>query len=290
MVAALKSSDLLSQSIKDEEFEAMSRLVYENFGIVLSQEKRTLVVGRLNGCLSRRNIHSFSEYLALLKADKSKELLSELANQISTNFTSFYRESSHFDFLVERALPEVLERLRKRGSRDLRIWCAACSSGEEAYTIQMNIQRKLGLDYNQWDAGLLATDISEKVLRLAKNGVYSREQLEKVPSELLNGYFRQQSDGTFAVKESVKNQILFRRFNLMNASFPFVRPFQIIFCRNVMIYFDDVTRQSLIRKFLNLLEPGGYLFIGHSESIGPNWSEFESMQTAVYRKRNVHAS
>lgn len=272
------------EQISDNEFHAISRLVYKNFGIVLGEEKRSLVVGRLHGCLSRRRIETFSQYLNLLKSDKTGELLSELVNQISTNFTSFYREASHFEFLAEKALPEVMKSLAARRSTDLRVWCAACSSGEEAYTIQITIMRKLGLQYPSMNAGLLATDISGKVLDIARQGQYNTEQIAGVNAEIKRIYFKALPDGRHEIKPNVREQILFRRLNLMNDHFPFKTPFQIIFCRNVMIYFDEETRKRLIQKFYNLLEPGGYLFIGHSETIPQDCAPFKSILPAVYRK------
>ncbi len=278
------------EPISDSEFFAISRLVYKNFGIVLGEEKRSLVVGRLQSCLTRRHIATYSQYLNVLKSDKTGEVLSELVNQISTNFTSFYREASHFDFFAETALPEAMKLLQARKSNDLRIWCAACSSGEEAYTIQITMMKKFGLQYPSLNAGLLATDISAKVLDLAQAGLYSPEQLTQVDEATKRSYFRKHADGRYEIKESVKDQVLFRRLNLMNASFPFKRPFQIIFCRNVMIYFDEPTRRALVQKFYDLLEPGGYLFIGHSETIPQGSGDFRIIMPAVYRKTPRTAS
>lgn len=274
-----------SDRITDAEFTAISKIVYDHFGIVLGEEKRSLVVGRLHHCLAKRRISSFSEYLQLLKGDQSREIISELVNQISTNFTSFFREPAHFDFLTNKALPEVLSNLQKQGSNDLRIWCAACASGEEAYTLQMVIMKKLGLEYANWDAGLLATDISEKALSSARSATYSAEQMQGVSDDLKRAYFKANGSDQFSAKEVLRNQILFRRFNLMNERFPFPKPFQIIFARNVMIYFDEETRKNLIRKFYNVLAPGGYLFIGHSETINSGWTDFRSVLPAVYHKR-----
>lgn len=285
MAQSLETSKNDQDQITDAEFWSLSKLVYNNFGIVLGEEKRSLVIGRLTSCLSRRGLKSFSEYLKLLKNDANGEIHSELVNQISTNFTSFFRESSHFDFLAERALPEIMTRLRKRGSKDLRFWCAACASGEEAYTIQMVIMKKLGLDYGAFDAGLLATDISTKVLNTAKAGIYTEEQIGGMDAEMKRYCFKQTEPAQFVVKDNIRSQILFRRFNLMNERFPFKTPFQIIFARNVMIYFDDETRKQLVRKFYNHLEPGGYLFIGHSETINPDWTDFKSVLPAIYQKR-----
>lgn len=273
--------------ISDSEFQSISHLVHDQFGIVLGEEKRSLVIGRLHSCLTKRGLKSFGDYLKLLKEDKSGEIISELVNQISTNFTSFFREPAHFNFLTNRALSDVLTTLRNRRSNDLRIWCAACASGEEAYTLQMVIMRKLGLEYAQLDAGLLATDISAKALSAASQAIYSADQLKAVDNDMKLSYFKSVGADQYVVKEHVRNQILFRRFNLMNERFPFSKPFQIIFARNVMIYFDEETRRNLVRKFYKYLEPGGYLFIGHSETINSNWTDMRSILPAVYQKRSA---
>jgi len=270
--------------LTDQEFRAIAKLVYDNFGICLTDEKRGLVLGRLQSTLHRRQMRTFSEYLALLEEDRTGSTLSELVNLISTNHTSFFRESSHFQFLQQKALPDVLERLQKMRRRDLRIWCAACSSGEEAYTIQMSIMKSLGMQYGSLDAGLLATDISAKVLQQAAQGIYSSDRISEIPSDYLQSYLQVQPDGTYHIVDRVRNEIMFRRFNLMNTVFPF-KPFQIIFCRNVMIYFDTSTRHSLLQRLYNCLEPGGYLFLGHSEAINSGTTPFRNMVPAVYQKR-----
>ena len=284
MNAALDDSQKHIDPITDAEFSAISRIVYTNFGIVLGEEKRSLVVGRLHSCLGRRGLTNFGEYLRLLKRDESGEIHSELVNQISTNFTSFFREPAHFDFLANTVLPEWTAKLNKRGSNDLRIWCAACASGEEAYTLQMVIMRKLGLDYGSYDGGLLATDISAKALLVAKTAVYSAEQIGPISPGMRHAYFKSLGNNQFIVRDNIREQILFKRFNLMNERFPFGKKFQIIFARNVMIYFDEDTRQRLIRKLYNQLESGGYLFIGHSETINPEWTDLKNILPATYLK------
>ncbi|WP_218110121.1 CheR family methyltransferase [Oligoflexus tunisiensis] len=273
-----------SLRLTDNEFRAIARLVYENFGICLGEEKRGLVLGRLQSTLHRRQINDFSEYLAMLQQDRTGTLLSELVNQIATNHTAFFRENNHFQYLQQKALPDVLERLQKQQRRDLRIWCAACSSGEEAYTIQMCVMKSLGMQYAMLDAGLLATDISTKVLYQAAQGSYSGERVQDVPGDYVQSFFRLQADGNYQIIERVRNEIMFRRFNLMNQVFPF-KPFQIIFCRNVMIYFDANTRMNLLQRLYNCLEPGGYLFLGHSEAINSGSTPFKNLVPAVYQRR-----
>ncbi len=274
-----------SLRLSDKEFRDIASLVYDNFGICLTDEKRGLVIGRLQSTLHRRQIHSFSEYLDLIKNDRSGGMLSELVNLISTNHTSFFRESNHFQFLQQKALPDVLSVLQQQRRRDLRIWCAACSSGEEAYTIQMCVMKALGMQYGALDAGLLATDISARVLEHAALGQYSSDRIQDIPKDYLQSFFRLQNDGSYQVVDRVRHEIMFRRFNLMNTTFPF-KPFQIIFCRNVMIYFDAATRMKLLQRLHNCLEPGGYLFLGHSEAIGSGSTPFKNLVPAVYQRRS----
>ncbi len=274
-----------SLRLTDKEFRNIATLVYDNFGICLTDEKRGLVMGRLQSTLHRRQIPSFSEYLDLIKNDRTGSMLSELVNLISTNHTSFFRESNHFQFLQQKVLPDVLSQLQQQKRRDLRIWCAACSSGEEAYTIQMCVMKTLGMQYGTLDAGMLATDISARVLEQAAQGHYSSDRIQDIPQDYLQSFFRMQNDGSYQVIDRVRHEIMFRRFNLMNTTFPF-KPFQIIFCRNVMIYFDSKTRMNLLQRLYNCLEPGGYLFLGHSEAISSGSTPFKNLVPAVYQRRS----
>jgi chemotaxis protein methyltransferase CheR len=273
-----------SIKLTDVEFRAICKLVYDNFGICLTDEKRGLVLGRLQSTLHKRQLRSFAEYLELIKGDRTGNMLSELVNQISTNHTAFFRENNHFLYLSQKVLPDVVNHLQAMRRQDLRIWCAACSSGEEAYTIQMTVMKTLGMTYEGLDAGVLATDISTKVLQQAALGIYSHERVQDIPKDYLQSFFKLQQDGNYQVNERVRHEIMFRRFNLMNPIFPF-KPFQIIFCRNVMIYFDSATRQALLQRMSQCLEPGGYLFLGHSEAINSAAIGLKGLVPAVYQKK-----
>lgn len=253
--------------ITDKEFDSIRKLVYEKLGVNLTDQKKTLVTGRLQKILRQSKFKSFDDYYKYLISDKKGEALSILANQITTNHTFFYREHDHFDFFQKTGFPEIVERKRKLKSRDLRIWSAGCSSGEEPYMLVMLMMETLGADYGKYDAGILATDISEKALNMAKRGVYSAERMKNLPKIYLNKYFRKTPDKEYEVKEILKREVTYRRFNLMNRVFPFKEKFDIIFCRNVMIYFDAPTREKLVLRFADNLIPGGFLFIGHSETL-----------------------
>ncbi len=269
-------------TISDDEFQLLRDLVYQRFGIHLSEQKKSLVVGRLQKDLQNSGFKSFGDYYRHLIDNPSPDAFSNLINRISTNYSFFYREKAHFDFFTKTLLPDLTARLKRRRSNDLRIWCAGCSTCEEPYTLIMLMQEYFGLDYKNWDGGILATDISERVLAAGRKGVYPAEKAAQAPKILQERYFRRQG-GEMAVKEQVKKEVVIRRFNLMN-SFPFQKPFQIIFCRNVMIYFDKETRDNLVRKFHAVLEPGGYLFVGHSETVSRDDGLFSYVQPALYRK------
>ena len=270
--------------LSDDEFNLIRTLVYERFGINLTEAKRSLVVGRLQKTLRLLGFDSFMRFYEYLVQDKSGSALDALINQISTNHTFFYREGAHFAYFRDTVLPEMKLRFQHEQRRDLRVWCAGCSSGEEAYTIIIEMMEYFREEYNLWDAGVLGTDISAKALNKAVAGVYPCENIKNAPA-YAQRYFKKQQDDKWEVSSAIKKEVTFRRFNLMNQTFPFKKLFHVIFCRNVMIYFDQATRVGLIKKFHDCLAPGGYFFIGHSESLGREQSLFEYIMPAVYRRR-----
>lgn len=279
-----------AMGISDQEFRLIRDLVHERFGINLTEEKRALVTARLGKLLRSSGFENFRAYYDYLLADGTGSALDSLVNRISTNFTYFYRESEHFDIFFSTVLPEMDRRISRGNERDLRLWCAGCSSGQEPYTLQMLLREYFGEKYALWKAGLLATDISAKALETAMRGVYPEEALEGLPKPLRLRYFRKVADGEYGVRDDIKGDVTFRRFNLMNERFPFRQPFHIIFCRNVMIYFDQSTRDALTRRFSENIIPGGYLFIGHSETLGRKQTFFEYVKPAVYRRNSERMS
>ena len=278
----IKSLDFIE--IKKEEFYNLRNYVYKQIGINLGEDKIALVTGRLQKILRKLNLNNFSEYYNYLISEKTGEALSELANTISTNHTFFGREREHFDFFQHVALPEIVERCKANHSKDIRIWSAGCSSGEEPYTLVMLMQEFFGDQYKNWDAGVLATDISLKALAFAKTGVYPVERIGNLQENFKKKYFKKTEKGEFEVIDSIKKEVTFRRFNLMNPQFPFKKKFDVIFCRNVMIYFDEETRTNLVDKFYDLTVPDGYLFIGHSESLKRNLTRYHYIKPALYKK------
>ncbi len=270
--------------LSDADFRYIRDLVQSHFGIHLTEQKRTMVSGRLQKLLREMGLPDFRAYRRHLEISGCEKALDDLINRISTNHTYFFREPEHFTFLRETILPELKAHRIRSKNLDLRIWCAAASSGEEPYSILMTMLEFFGDDYADWDAGLLATDISVDALEAARCGSYSTGRVKGVPRTLLQKYFQKSTTGDWVVREDVRREITFRRFNLMNEQFPFRRLFDVIFCRNVMIYFNQSTRENLIKKLARHLVPGGYLLVGHSESIGRSNPNFFYVQPAVYRR------
>lgn len=268
-------------SISEKEFKQLTAYIKANYGIHLKAEKQALVTGRLNAVLLENKFESFTDYFNYLVSDKTGDAVIKLIDKITTNHTFFMRESDHFDFFKQKILPEIINRSKRK---DLRIWSAGCSSGEEPYTLAMIIDEFFGQDKKWWDTKILATDISSKVLDIAVKGSYSNEGMAAIPAFWKSHYFTKLNNEKSVLIDKIRNEVIYRKFNLMEQRFPFKKRFHVIFCRNVMIYFDQPTKMELIQKFYDSLEPGGYLLIGHSESIDRNSTEFKYIMPAVYRK------
>ena len=268
----------------DREFRQLRELVYERLGINLTEKKRSMLIGRLQKLLRTSSFNNFQDYYEYLVSDSSMTAMTELINRVTTNYSFFYRGKSHFEFFIQSALPEVVASLKKRNSRDLRVWTAGCSTGEEPYMLAILMREFFGNEYGMWDGGILATDISEKVLNFALQGVYPEDRTKEIPVQLKNKYLNKLNDGQLAIKDSIKREVVFRKFNLKNTHYPFQKPFQIIFCRNVMIYFDKQTRDTLLHHFYEATEPDGYLFIGHSETLGREQNLYKYIMPAVYKR------
>ncbi|SPF49296.1 Chemotaxis protein methyltransferase [Candidatus Desulfosporosinus infrequens] len=239
--------------------------------------------GRLSNVLVEKNFASFSEYFDYIIADKTGDAVVTLIDKITTNHTFFMREIDHFNYFKEKVLPQLMSRSK---NKDLRIWSAGCSSGEEPYTLAMLIDEFFGIDKKWWDTKILATDISSKVLDIAVKGIYNNEGIAKIPAYWKLNYFEKLENEKSVLVPKIRNEVIYRKFNLMDKTFPFKKKFQVIFCRNVMIYFDNQTKIDLVKKFYDSTEPGGYLFIGHSESLHQNETEYKNVLPAVYRKES----
>ena len=271
----------------DAEFQFLRDFVYKHCGIALSEQKRQLVQGRLLRRLRALGLKEFAGYCELLRKDPEGEL-GELASVISTNVTSFFREMHHYDLLVEQLLPRWLEE-KKNGGR-LRIWSAGCATGEEPYTLAMVLAEALEKHNAQnMDAKILATDLSPQALETARKGVYALDRLEGVSVERRRRWFLR-GEGDYAdyvcVNPRLRELVSILPLNLLH-DWPMQGPFDAIFCRNVVIYFDKPTKQRLFQRYAGLLPDGGYLFLGHSESMYGLNDSFDLIGRTVYRKRSA---
>lgn len=265
----------------DEEFKLLSRYIKEHSGINLQAQKKTLLVGRLNNLMVDLEMDSFMDYYRHLLNDTNGEQLSRLIDKVTTNHTFFMREAEHFSYFVQSVLPYFQKTIK---DRDFRLWCAASSTGEEPYTLAILLEEYFRTAAQLWDKKLLATDLSLNVLESAKKGIYTNEQINMLPKIWGLNYFDKISPTEYQIKNNIKREVIYRRFNLLEEVFPFKKQFHVIFCRNVMIYFDMPTKEALINKLYDSLEYGGYLFIGHSESINRDSTKFKYIKPAVYRK------
>lgn len=274
-----------SSDLSDRDFERISQLVYSQCGINLHDGKKELVKARLGKRLREGNFRSFSDYYKHVTTREGTDELITMIDSISTNLTYFFREESHFQRLqtVARSILDNASR-QMRKMPAIRIWCAGCSTGEEPYSLGITIKETLnGFPAN---VKIMATDISTRVLKIAADGVYPIEKTKNISSSLLRKYFQQGQgkwDGYVRIKKEISDMIDFSRFNLMETP-PSNQEFDIIFCRNVMIYFDKPTQASVVNKFYNCLDNGGYLFIGHSESLTGLEHAFKYIEPSVYRK------
>ena len=262
-------------------FDEIRQMLYDQFGINMNDSKLTLMESRLNKLLREKNIKSYPAFINYLKSDGTGKAMIELSTHLTTNHTHFNREPAHFDFFTRTALPEHVTYLERQNIKDLRVWCAGCSSGEESYMLAILLAEFMK-NRSGWDYDLLATDLSMKVLDIAQKGEYSSERISDLPDRYKDKYFNQMPSGNYVALESLKRHIIHRRFNLMH-KFKFRKKMQIILCRNVMIYFDDATKDRLIQKFYDQLVDGGYFFVGHSETFRGK-SNFTYISPGVYRK------
>ncbi len=273
--------------MKDKVFAAYAAIADREFGIQLPPEKKTLLETRLLRLLrpggEAAAYGSETEFLHHLKNDRTGRLLRMFAEAITTHHTFFMREADHFRYFRDAVLPWV-EQVSPNG--DIRTWCAACSTGQEAYTLAMLLEDYFGARPGHWEKTLLATDLSQSVLDFARQGNYLKNDIAALPLRWRTLYMGPgKDDAHLAVNTDLRRQVLYRRFNLITPVFPFRRPFHAIFCRNVMIYFDRKVRQQLARQFYDFLEPGGFLFVGHSEVVErQEGAPFRHVMPSVYRK------
>ncbi len=278
----IDESDVLGPQLSDAMFEEISTLVKSICGINLHEGKKQLVKARLNKRLRATNLPTYEAYLDHVRSDVNGDELTVMLDSLSTNLTQFFREPKHFEHLRGTVLPEVVR--RRSQERQIRIWSAGCSSGEEPYSIAIVLREHLGK--SDWNAAVLATDLSTRMLHRAKQGVYESMRLRDVPAGLLSKHFQlieARPARRYQVAPEVRQMVHFARLNLMER-WPMHGPFDAIFCRNVMIYFDKPTQERLVQRFWEILAPGGTLFLGHSESLAGVKHRFHYIQPTVYNK------
>ncbi len=279
--AAIITVDVDQDDRLEECFERISSLMYEISGVRLPSSKIGMVRSRLRRRLPALGLPGFPEYANLVESGCAQEEISTMVNLLTTNKTSFFREEPHFDFISDELLPQI-----RQSERPLTIWCAGCSSGQEPYSLAMLLREGLP-HFGPDTVRILATDLSSRVLEVAKTGIYEADLVEAVRADMRKRAFRPVTNGTgeraFQVVDPVRSVVKFARLNLMT-TWPMRGPFDLILCRNVMIYFDKPTRERLVQRFSDLLAPGGHLFVGHSEGLNNLQHDLRYVQPAVYQK------
>jgi len=276
----MSTASLKEDRMKASTFNRLRELIYDRSGITLGTNKESLVKARLSKRMRKLGIDRYEAYLDLVINDKTGLEMQDLLDAISTNVTSFYREPEHFEFMKT-----VIKERTKSGVNHLRVWSAACSSGEEPYTLAIEIMEAIGGKPS--DVKILATDIAPSVLKTGLKGEYSQEKIASVPRHLQAKYFtKKEAQGkcVHTISDRARDLVLFRQFNLNTFPYPIRGPLDFIFCRNVMIYFDRPIRARIVNEFSRLLRPGGYLFLGHAESLAGISEGYKSIKPSIHMK------
>jgi chemotaxis protein methyltransferase CheR len=281
MAGGADSQPSREYEFSDQDFQRVRRMVHQQTGIALSESKRQLVYGRLSRRLRALRLREFDTYLSRVESGDAEEL-QHFRNAITTNLTSFFRENHHFDFLANQLLPHL--EFQNRASRRIRIWSAGCSTGEEPYSIAMILLEAAGHLLRSWDVRILATDIDTNVLEHARCGVYAAEKLEKMDrTRLLRWFERVPDEEQFRISDVVKQAVTFNELNLIS-DWPMKGPFDLIFCRNVVIYFDRDTQRQIISRMEGLQRPDDYLILGHSESLLDISTRYRLVGNTIHRR------
>ncbi len=273
-------------SLSDADFYRLYTHIQKHYGIDLSKKKQ-LIVSRLSNELSAKGYKDFGPYIDGIVSGSDPDSTTSMLNKLTTNYTYFLREESHFQFMMNTVLPAITR--VHSNDKTLSIWSAGCSSGEEPYTISMYLMEYFGSKFPAWDTRILATDISQKILNSALNPVYTESDLSQLPASWKDKYFVRKDSRTFTISKKVRDNVIFQTFNLMEP-IRFRRQFDLIFCRNVMIYFDQPTKDALVNRFHGATAPGGYLFIGHSESLNKDHNPYRYVMPAIYQKVHPRAA
>ncbi|MCA8988816.1 MAG: hypothetical protein KDA78_14295 [Planctomycetaceae bacterium] len=265
-------------------YDLFRKMIQDAGGIALGDDKIPLLRSRIRGRMTKLKLDTPEQYLKQIREDESGRELTHLIDSIATNYTFFFREEQHFNSLKNHVI-----KLLRKGQKKLRVWSAACSSGEEPYTIAMVVRSAImELGARDVDAKILATDISTKILREAVAGIYRNEQISRVPPALQQKYFKPLTSGRrecVQVCEELRNMVTFRHLNLNGKTFPMKGPFDAVFCRNVMIYFDEPTRTKLVNRFAHMMADGAPLYVGMTESVMGYCKELPYEEPSVYIKK-----
>ena len=268
--------------LTERDFNTIRKLVYDHTGINLSEGKRDMVYSRLAKRLRQLGLETFGDYCALLENESSDEL-GNFMNSVTTNLTSFFREEHHFEYLKNELLPKLMK--IRDGERTIRIWSAGCSSGEEPYSIAMTVRDVIPAS-SGWDVRILATDLDTNVLHHASQGIYSEDRLNGVPKEKLKRWFlkgKGDNAGKVRIAKELRDMIIFKQLNLMKA-WPIKPGIDVLFCRNVVIYFDKPTQSVLFDRYADILADHGHMFIGHSETLYNVCDRFRLLGKTIYEK------
>jgi len=267
-------------TLKEGDFIRLYTFIQKKYGINLSKKKQ-LIEGRLNSTLLSMGFTDFSDYVDYILTKASEKDIEVMLNKLTTNYTYFMRETVHFDYFKNNILPNLV---KNKKDKVLSIWSAGCSTGQEPYTLSILIKEFLGKEAHLWDTRVLATDISQKVLLQAQKGIYPEESLKDMPNEWIRKYFKRVGNtDQYEVTTELKSNVIFKTFNLMDP-IQFKIPFDVIFCRNVMIYFNQQTKDALVNRFYDSTNRGGYLIIGLSETVSKTSAKYKYMTPAIYRK------
>lgn len=277
---ALQVSEDREFSFSDKEFLFLAELANKHTGIMLSENKKDMVYSRLVRRLRKLGLQSFSQYCELIQSANGVNEMGNLVNAITTNLTSFFREPHHFEHLKHSVLLPLLS--GTHGQKRLRIWSAGCSAGMESYSIAMTVKSVIK-DFSAWDARILATDIDTNMLKTGSEGKYDVDQLKNIPAVYHSDICQSDNGESVIMSESLTSMIAFKPLNLLER-WPMSGPFDAIFCRNVVIYFDKETQRTLFNRMADLIKPDGWLYIGHSENLHNVCDRFELIGRTIYRK------
>ena len=273
-------------ALTDAEFNELVKIIYDKTRIQMTNHKRALVTSRLSKRLRALHMDSFREYIDFVKNAKD-EALTNFVNAVTTNKTDFFRENKHFEYMKSNFLPEWEKKFKEGKVKNLRIWSAACSTGEEPYTIQMTLHEYFGSNYDRYDIKVLASDIDTNVLAHGRAGIYKEESVEPIQPNILRKYFLKgtgDKEGLYKVKDILQKNLFFRQLNFKDEDFDIHTQFDLIFCRNVIIYFDKEFQKELFNKFHRYLKEDGLVFIGHSETLFGVSDKFKYVSSNIYKK------